>query len=177
MTQPPTTRPPTRPPTRPSTRRNVAALALSAAALVAIVLHEGYTERAVIPLKGDVPTLGFGTTAGVKLGETTTPPKALARALRDVQQFEGALKTCVTVPLAQHEYDALVSFAYNVGARAFCQSTLVRKLNAGDYAGACAQLLRWRFFKGKDCALPANACGGLVKRRQAEYRQCIGEAP
>ena len=53
---------------------------------------------------------------------------------------------------------------YNVGSRAFCQSTLVRKLNAEDYAGACAELLRWRFFQGKDCTLPANArlCGGLA---------------
>ena len=163
---------------RPPQRRTAAALTLSAAALVGIVLHEGYTDRAVIPVKGDVPTIGFGTTTGVKLGDTTTPPKALARALTDVQQFEGALKTCVTVPLAQHEYDALVSFSYNVGSRAFCQSTLVRKLNAEDYAGACAELLRWRFFQGKDCALPTNArlCGGLATRREAEYRQCIGEA-
>ena len=94
-----------------------------------------------------------------------------------MQQFEGALKQCVTVPLAQHEYDALVSFSYNVGSRAFCQSTLVKKLNAEDYAGACAELLRWRFFQGKDCALPANArlCGGLATRREAEYRKCIGE--
>ena len=76
---------------RPPQRRTVAALTLSAAALVGIVLHEGYTDRAVIPVKGDVPTIGFGTTTGVKVGDTTTPPKALARALTDVQQFEGAL--------------------------------------------------------------------------------------
>jgi lysozyme len=71
-----------------------------------------------------------------------------------------------------------VSFAYNVGSRAFCQSTLVRKLNTEDYAGACAELLRWRFFQGKDCALPVNArlCGGLATRRQAESRQCLGES-
>ena len=169
--------PMTRPPS-PVMRRTVAGLTLSAAALVGIVLHEGYTDRAVIPVKGDVPTIGFGTTTGVKLGDTTTPPKALARALTDVQQFEGALKQCVTVPLAQHEYDALVTFSYNVGSRAFCQSTLVRKLNVQDYAGACAELLRWRFFQGKDCALPTNArlCGGLATRREAEYRQCIGAA-
>jgi lysozyme len=158
-------------------RRTVTGLTLSAAALVGIVLHEGYTDRAVIPVKGDVPTIGFGTTAGVKMGDTITPPQALVRALADVQQFEGSLKQCVTVPLHQHEYDALVSFSYNVGSRAFCQSTLVKKLNAGDYAGACAELLRWRFFKGKDCAAPEHArlCGGLVKRREAEYRQCMGE--
>ena len=159
------------------TRSLVAGLSLSAAALVGIVLHEGYSDQAIIPVKGDVPTLGFGTTNGVKLGDTTTPPKALARALTDAQQFEGALKSCVTVPLAQHEYDALVSFSYNVGSQAFCRSTLVKKLNAGDYSGACAELLRWTRFQGKDCAAPENArlCGGLAKRRQAEYRQCVGE--
>ena len=164
-------------------RTAVAALGLSAAALVGLVLHEGYSDRAIIPVKGDVPTLGFGSTtradgSPVRLGDTTTPPQALARTLRDVQQFEGALKTCVTVPLAQHEYDAYVSFAYNVGPRAFCQSTLVKKLNTQDYPGACQELLRWRFFQGKDCALPTNArlCGGLATRREAEYRQCMGEA-
>ena len=54
----------------------------------------------------------------------------------------------------------------------------VRKLNSEDYAGACAELLRWRFFQGKDCAQPTNArlCGGLATRREAEYRQCIEEA-
>ena len=62
---------------RPPQRRTAAALTLSAAALVGIVLHEGYTDRAVIPVKGDVPTIGFGTTSGVKIGDTTTPTKAL----------------------------------------------------------------------------------------------------
>lgn len=158
-------------------RTHISAIALSAAALVGIVQHEGYSDRAIIPVPGDVPTIGFGTTSGVKLGDTITPPQALARALVDVQQFEGAIKTCVTVPLTQNEYDAYVSFAYNVGSRAFCQSTLVKKLNLGDFKGACDELLRWRFFQGKDCALPENRrlCGGLVKRREAEYRQCLGE--
>ncbi|MDR2014619.1 MAG: lysozyme [Azoarcus sp.] len=159
-------------------RSAVAVLALSAAALVGIVLHEGYTDRAMIPVKGDVPTIGFGSTEGVKPGDKTTPPEALARALRDAQKFEGALKSCVTVPLAQHEYDAFVSFSYNIGSSAFCKSTLVRKLNTRDYAGACTELLRWRFFQGKDCAAPENVrlCGGLATRRQAEYRQCLGDA-
>lgn len=161
-----------------SPRVAVAALSLSAAGLVGIALHEGYSDRAIVPVKGDVPTIGFGTTQGVKPGDTITPPQALARALTDVQQFEGALNTCVTVPLAQHEYDAFISFSYNVGSRAFCGSTLVKKLNAGDYAGACRELLRWTHFQGRDCAAPANAslCGGLATRRRREYRQCMGEA-
>lgn len=155
----------------------IGALALSASGLVGIALQEGYTDTAVVPVKGDVPTIGFGTTGGVKMGDTTTPPKALARALTDVQKFEGALKTCVAVPLHQYEYDAYVSFSYNVGAGAFCGSSLVKKLNAGDYPGACAELLRWTYFQGKNCAAPENArlCGGVATRRQAEYRQCMGE--
>lgn len=159
-------------------RRPIIALALSAAALVGIVTQEDYTDRAVIPVKGDVPTIGFGSTEGVKLGDRTTPPKALARALTDIEHFEGALRSCVKVPLHQREYDAFVSFAYNVGPGAFCSSTLVRKLNAGDYGSACAEILRWTYFQGKDCAAPANArlCGGLAKRRQDEYRQCAGAA-
>ena len=159
-------------------RAHISSIALSAAALVGIVMHEGYTDRAVIPVKGDVPTIGFGTTGGVKMGDTTTPPKALARALTDVQKFEGALKQCVTVPLSQNEYDAFVGFSYNVGSAAFCRSGIVKKLNAGDYPGACREILRWTYFQGKNCAAPENArlCGGLAKRRQEEYRQCMGDA-
>ena len=159
-------------------RAHISSIALSAAALVVIVMHEGYTDRAVIPVKGDVPTIGFGTTGGVKMGDTTTPPKALARALTDVQKFEGALKQCVTVPLSQNEYDAFVGFSYNVGSAAFCRSEIVKKLNAGDYPGACREILRWTYFQGKNCAAPENArlCGGLAKRRQEEYRQCMGDA-
>lgn len=158
-------------------RNALAALTLSAAALVGLVMQEGYTDRAVIPVKGDVPTLGFGTTGGVKMGDTTTPPKALARALTDVQKFEGALKQCVTVPLNQNEYDAFVGFSYNVGSAAFCRSGIAKKLNSGDYQGACGEILRWTYFQGKNCAAPENAhlCGGLAKRRQEEYRQCIGD--
>lgn len=148
-------------------RQVIAALSLSASALVGLALHEGYTDRAVIPIPGDVPTIGFGATAGVKMGDTITPPKALARALTDAQAFEGALKRCVRVPLHQYEYDAFVSLAYNIGGGAFCGSTLVRKLNASDYAGACAEILRWDKAGGR-------AVRGLTVRRQKEHRQCIG---
>lgn len=157
-------------------RTAIAALTLSAAALVGIVSHEGYSDKAVIPVKGDVPTIGFGSTDGVKMGDTTTPPKALARALMDVQKYEGALKRCVKSPLHQHEYDAYLSLSYNIGPTAFCNSNLVKKLNSGDYGGACNEIRRWTYFQGKNCAAPeyARLCGGLAKRREAEYRQCMG---
>jgi lysozyme len=148
-------------------RKHIATISLSATALVALLVHEGYRENAYIPVAGDVPTIGFGTTTGVKLGDRTSPERALTVAMRDVQGFEGAIKECVTVPLAQYEYDAFVSLSYNIGSNAFCRSTLVKKLNAGDYAGACNQILRWDQFKGKPLA-------GLTKRRQEEYKKCLG---
>ena len=149
-------------------RAAVGGLVLSAAALVGLALNEGYSDKAYVPVPGDVPTIGFGTTEGVKMGDSITAPKALARKLADVQKFEGALKQCVTVPLAQHEYDSYISLSYNIGSKAFCSSTLVRKLNAGDYPGACAEILRWDRFKGQPLR-------GLTIRRQAEYKQCVGE--
>lgn len=149
-------------------RRAVMTMALSAAGLVGIALWEGYSEQAYIPVKGDVPTIGFGTTEGVKLGDKTTPPKALKRALDDVSKFEGAIRQCVKVPLHQHEYDAFASLAFNVGPSAFCGSTLVRKLNAGDYSGACAEISRWVYQGGR-------VLQGLVNRRAHERAMCEGK--
>lgn len=148
-------------------RRSISALSLSAVALVGLVMSEGYSDKAIIPIPGDVPTIGFGSTQGVKMGDTTTPTKALGRALQDVQKFEGAVRQCVTVPLHQYEYDAYIRLSYNIGGKAFCDSTLVRKLNDEDYSGACLEILRWDRSGGKKIA-------GLTKRRQAEYQQCMG---
>ena len=149
------------------TRQVVAVLALSATGLVSLVSYEGYTNNAVIPIPGDVPTLGFGTTDGVKMGDRITPPKALARALQDISKFEGAIKLCVTVPLHQYEYDAMTQLAYNIGAGAFCRSTVVAKVNAGRYREACDAILLWNKAKGKVIA-------GLVNRRERERDLCLG---
>lgn len=146
-------------------RNDIAALSLSATTLVAIVLHEGYKDMAYIPTPGDVPTIGFGTTNGVKLGDKTTPTQALNRAMVDIQKFEGAVKSCVQVPLTQGEYDAYISLSYNIGSSAFCNSTLVKRLNQSEYALACQEILRWNRFQGKELA-------GLTKRRQEEYLKC-----
>lgn len=143
----------------------IAALALSAGGFLGIVSHEGYSDKAIIPVKGDMPTIGFGTTKGVKLGDTTDPVKALKRAMLDVNQFEGALKQCVKVPLYQTEYDAYTSWMYNVGQTAGCNSTLVKYLNDYRYNDACDQLLRWDKFRGKPLK-------GLTIRRQNEWRLC-----
>jgi len=149
-----------------NSRVAISGLVLSASALVSLVLSESYTDKAVIPVPGDKATLGFGTTDGVKLGDTITPPKALARALTDIQMFEGALRQCVKVPLTQNEYDAYLELSYNIGSNAFCGSTLLRRLNAGDYEGACSAIKMWDKFKGQPLR-------GLTIRREREYQKCI----
>jgi lysozyme len=147
-------------------RTKVAALTLSATALVGIATWEGYSGNAYQDIVG-VWTIGFGTTEGVKANQKIDPVQALQRKIVDINKFEGSLKQCVKVPLAQYEYDAYLSLAYNIGPTAFCNSTLVRKLNAEDYAGACKEILRWRFAGGKEVR-------GLKLRRESEYKQCTG---
>ena len=149
-------------------RIQIASLTLSAATLVGIAMHEGYRSDAYTPVAGDVPTIGFGTTENVKLGDKISVERALVRLLDDASEFEQAVKRCAPVPMYQYEFDAYVSLSYNIGSGAFCSSTLVKKLNSGDYVGACEQILRWDRFKGKTLA-------GLTKRRQQEYKKCLGQ--
>lgn len=147
-------------------KRTAAALSLSAAALVGIAVHEGYRGAAYDDGVG-VQTIGFGTTTGVQPGDRITPERALVRLLADADRMQSDLRACIgPVPLYQHEWDAIVSWAYNVGTGAACKSTLVRRLRAQDYPGACAEMLRWTYAGGRE--LP-----GLVKRRQAEYQLCM----
>lgn len=142
-------------------------LYLSAAVLVGIALEEGFTSKAVIPVPGDVPTIGFGTTEGVKRGDVITPERALVRLLQDADKFSEGVKKCASVPLYQYEFDAYVSLSYNIGTGAFCNSTLVKKLKTYDYEGACKEILRWDKFKGEPLK-------GLTHRRQREYKLCMG---
>lgn len=148
-------------------RVGIAALALSASALVGMAVKEGFAPVAVPPVPGDVPTYGFGATEGVKLGDRITPERALVRLLKDAGKYEAAVKRCAPVPMFQHEFDAYVSLTYNIGEGAFCNSTLVKKLKAYDYEAACKEILRWDRFQGKPLA-------GLTARRQQEYKQCLG---
>lgn len=113
-----------------------------------------------------IPTICFGETAGVELGQTKSADECKALLGTRVLEFGMAVDGCVTVPLPPKRKAALTSFAYNVGPEAFCSSTLVRKLNRGDTAGACNELPRW--VKAKGITLP-----GLVKRREQERQLCM----
>lgn len=147
----------------------ISSLFLSAATLVGIALHEGYSPKAYLPTPNDVQTIGFGSTKGVKASDTITPERALVRLLEDASTFEQAVKRCAPVPMHPHEFAAFVSLTYNIGQGAFCKSTVVKRLNAGDYTGACEAILMWDKQAGKTLR-------GLTIRRKAERNQCMGMA-
>ena len=150
-----------------STRVATASLVLAASTLVGIAVHEGYSSTPIVPIPGDVLTIGFGETKGVKASDRTTPTRALVTLLGSVGEYEAAVKRCAPVPMHSYEYAAYVSVTYNIGQGAFCSSTMAKKLKALDYAGACAEILRW------DRA-QARVVRGLTIRRQTEYQQCMG---
>jgi GH24 family phage-related lysozyme (muramidase) len=161
-----------------NSRISIGALALSAAGLVGLITHESYTDRAIIPVKGDRPTVGFGSTfrddgSPVKMGDTITPPKAIARTLAHIGKDESRLKQCVKAPLHQAEYDLLVDHSYQYGAAATCSSTLVKHVNAGRYADACAAYLSWRYVKKRDCSIRSNGCYGVWLRAQERNAKCM----
>lgn len=130
---------------------------------------EGFSSKAYDDGVG-VWTIGWGTIryengVRVKRGDSITVERALELFMHDLKSFEKAVREAVKVPLTQNQYDALVSFTYNVGIGALQGSTALRKLNVGDYQGAANALLSWNKgrVKGKLVELK-----GLTRRRNAE---------
>lgn len=111
---------------------------------------------------GDPWTIGYGHTGDdVYPGLVITQERAEELLVNDLLFFEQGVLDCVTVPLSQNQFDALVSFAYNIGVGAFCGSTMAGLLNEGNYQRASAQFDRW--VNGGSGPMP-----GLVRRRAAE---------
>ena len=126
---------------------------------------EGLRLEAYLDSAG-IYTIGFGTIkypdgSKVKKGDKITKDQAKEYKLHDLKEFESTVNTSVTAPLSQNQYDALVSLSYNIGSGAFKNSTLLKKLNNGDYKGAAEQFLVWNKVNSKKVQ-------GLVNRREAE---------
>ena len=136
---------------------------LSETGLQLIKDHEGCRLEAYLDSVG-VPTIGYGHTKGVKEGDTCTQAQADSWLREDANSAEWCVNKCVTVPLTQGEFDALVSFAFNLGCTSLRNSTLLRKLNDSDYDGAAAEFPKWNYAGGQVLA-------GLTTRRQAEQRR------
>lgn len=166
-------------------RKPAALTVVAALTLASIAGYEGYRRTAYDDGVG-VQTVGFGSTRHpdgrpVKPGDAVTPERAVLMLAQDADRIWREAAACIAdVPLTDGEAAAYQSLVYNIGAGAFCRSTLVKKLKAAAaphltpeerearYAGACREILRWNRAGGQ--VLP-----GLSKRREAEYRQCMGE--
>ena len=185
-------------------RQIVAVMSLSAAGLIGLVVHESYTDKAIVPTQGDRPTVGFGSTfhedgTPVKMGDTTTPVRALIKAHAHITKDEAAFRASLPgVALHQGEYDIYLSFIYQYGTAAWQKSGMRRELLAGNYVGSCNALLdyrkltsarqegpgwtvsrrdaqgkpvRWEF----DCSTPGNkVCRGVWTRQLERHQKCMG---
>lgn len=153
---------------------------VSAAGRKAIAGHEGARLKAYPdPATGGEPwTIGVGHTSAagppkVVKGMTITEEECDEILSRDLATFEEAVEKAVKVPLNQNQFDALVSFTFNVGAGNLQKSTLLRRLNQGDYRGAAEQFGAWNKAAGK-------VMKGLVTRRADEralFLRPVNDAP
>lgn len=129
-----------------------------------IKMFEGLRLKAYKDAIG-IPTIGFGTTVvdgqPVKMGTTITEERAEDYLKIDLRRFEDGVRFAVSAPLTQRQYDALVSFSYNLGVGNLKKSTLLRLINAGKYEEAQVQFLRWNRAGGK-------VLRGLTRRRLDE---------
>lgn len=167
-------------------RMLVASLVVSAATLVGIATHEGYKGEAYIPVKGDVATIGFGETKDVKLGDKTTPVRALITLLNSTETHAAGVRKCLDGTfLYPNEFNAYVSLAYNIGVRGFCKSSIPAKVKAQQYEAACKTIMDFRCGPATDKtkAKPGQPCyskkkklrvmEGLENRRKEEYALCM----
>ena len=139
---------------------------ISSLGLELIKEFEGFSANAYLcPAK--IPTIGYGNTfyadgTKVKMGDQISKTDAL-KLLEVIanRDFADKIFPKIRVPVSQNQFDAMVSLAYNIGVGAFLKSTLLKKVNAGDFAGASEEFLRWNKAGGKEVL-------GLTKRRERE---------
>lgn len=162
----------------------IAALSLSAAGFLGIVTSEEYVDRAMVPTKNDRPTVGFGSTFNedgtpVKMGDKTTPVRALIKAQAHINGEEGIFRASLPgIALYQDEYDLYIDWVYQYGTGAWSKSSMRMELLAGDYAAACNALLKYKFSGGHDCSIPGNkVCAGVWKRQLERHQKCMEAQP
>jgi lysozyme len=159
----------------------VAALVLSSAGIGMWAAHESFTSDAIQPVKGDKWTYGYGSTTRpdgkpVQPGDSITPPQALRLIINDLSGKQETLRACFDhAVLHQHEWDAYVDLAGNVGGQAVCKSTIPAKLKLGEYEAACRTIPTFNKVQGRNCCLPENKrfCGGVCTRRKATEKLCL----
>lgn len=169
-------------------RKLVGSLSLSALAFVGILTSEGFSDKATIPTKNDVPTVGFGTTVyqdgkKVALGDKIQPVRAIVEAHNHLAEAEKAFKQSIDgVAISQAEYDVYLDFVYQYGIGSWRNSSMRKHLLSGQYAEACGALLLWKFAGGYDCSTlingkPNTRCYGVWTRQLERHKKCMDAQP
>lgn len=148
----------------PKVRAMAAVLALSASGLAFIKGNEDTVHKPYLDSVG-VPTVCTGHTGKVDMSRYYTAKECDALLAKDTHWAVDTVRKAIRVPLYQSQFDSLVDFCFNVGARACRTSTLFAKLNVGDERGAAKEFLRWKFADGRDCYVRRSNCYGLWQRR------------
>lgn len=143
--------------------------------------QEGYTSKPIIPVKGDRPTIGNGTTFypngnAVKMTDPAITRKQAFEYLKftmnkNAQTFN---KTLLNIPISQAEYDLYLDFTYQYGISAWSSSSMLKNLKVGKYKAACDSLLKWKFVAKRDCSIRSNGCYGVWLRQVDRHTKCIG---
>lgn len=133
----------------------------------AIKEHEALRLTAYLPTKDDVWTIGYGHTKTARQGMVITEAQAEQLLRSDLAWVEDVIDRLVKVPLTQNQHDAVGSLIFNIGEGNFSKSTVLRKLNAGDYRGAADAFLMWNKQRDRQTG-KMNVLRGLTKRRQQE---------
>lgn len=144
---------------------------LPAAALAGLLVLVGSFEGVRYVAYKDpvgVPTICFGHTAGVLMGDVANREQCDRLLMKEILVADAHVQRCITSDISDGARTALASLVYNAGPSAVCGSTLQRHMNAQRFSEGCAQIKRWVYAKG--IKLP-----GLVRRREAEYKLCMGE--
>lgn len=154
-------------PKNPSKSRLKKSGTIMAAAVALVGAWEGVRTVAYRDIVG-VPTVCFGETRGVKMGDRYTMEECRAMLGDALVEFETGMRKCLTNPdaIPDKPYVAFLSLSYNIGTGAFCKSTVARKANAGDIRGACNAIPAWNKAGGK-------VVKGLVNRRAEEQKICL----
>lgn len=137
--------------------------------------NDAYVERVA---GNAVVTVCYGHTKTAKLGQTLSDGQCDALLMKDLNEvYAPIVRSLITVPLYQWEFDALVDFVYNMKPPkgGFGNTTLFKLVNMGEYARAADEFPKWKYVNGKDCTIPANRCGGIPKRRAWERSLFLGE--
>jgi lysozyme len=140
---------------------------ISAEGLSLIKKFEG-CELKAYRCAANVLTIGYGTIKNVTEGMEITQEEAETLLQEEMHEYEGYINDMVKVPLEQHQFDAMVSWVFNLGSGNLSSSTLLKKLNNSEYDEVPAQIRRWNKAGGK-------VLDGLIRRREAEAKMFLNQ--